>query len=783
MSISRFFLHSITLLLALSLPVFGQGERWQGRILDSHGHPVPYANVLIPKAQTGSYSTANGLVVLDDLSSGEHDLLVTVIGYEDLRVTIQVPQHPGVVETLVMVETVVEGATVTVTATGMPEDVLTSERTVTVLDGQRLKQASSGSMSGAIAHVAGVQIQSQGPAVAKPVIRGMSNQRVVILKDGIRQEAQQWGGHHTPEMDVLNVGRIEVLRGPVGLLYGSDAMGGVIHVQAPELKSLEEHGTPFQLGVRSGFGANSKQISGALGLQKAWESSAVRLQVSGKESGNYAVPGEETFLKEQAGTAFQDHEINLQMAHRFPNAKVELLGSSYSETQTLIGEGHWHNTGGGVDGTEPWYHVLSQVVSPTIHQTLTLKTRRFLEGGWLEMDLSAQGNHRQGGVEGETPAVDLETTTVAGELKWRRFLQNMTPATVGVSLRQTTSLSIGEERLLPDYTQNIAGVYGFRQFQKDAFTISVGGRLDGSVYDLQASDAIGLLVSEGGRTTYFPVPSGGVGLVWHEPGKPYSIAANIGTGWRPPNPYELYINGIHHGDWKIEVGDPDLKAEQSVNTDIIFRHAGTVHTGELTFFFNALSQYITSDPTGSFDESTGIPIYHIRQHDAQIWGSEMRLDHDLFSRFHYSLGWDVLFGENLELAEDVDGDGDVETALANMNPPRVLFGLGWSQDDQGKLKEVTANLDGEWVFAQTHLAEFENVISDGYGGVKLLEPAGYFLLNAHLGFETHLLGSDWSVGLGAQNVLNTPYYSHLSKYKGLAYDPGFNLVGDVSLRF
>lgn len=755
---------------------------WQAQVIDDHGHPIPYANVVVLDLNRGGVSDEAGYVKLDHLPAGTFEIGITVIGYVHKSIQVVIPQSGRGIREVVLEHTILEGTAVTVSVTGLPTDVLHSERTVSVLEGNDLQRSAGQSLSSTINAVPGVQMQAQGHAVNKPVIRGLTNQRIVILKDGIRLEGQQWGGHHTPEADVLSIGRIEVVRGPMGLIYGSDALGGVIQLQSPDLQTLDEGGERLQVAFRTGFHANSQQGVGGIGVQKAWQRSALRVNTSGRWSDDYAAPGDGKFLDRVPGTAFEQLNLNVHIVQKFTGHELEVLGSHYQEEQTLIGEGHWHNTGGGADGSEPWFHVLGEIKSPTKHQNLTLKGKLIMQHSWLEYDAGVQQNYRQGGPAGVTPVVDITTSTHSANIRWRHVVQDKLPGTIGVSYLKKNSKSIGVERLLPDYVMNTAGLFSYYRWRWRNLTFSGGLRLDVNQYNILISQYPSLSTKEDVTLEHSPITSGSLGLVWHQVEKPYSVAFNVGTGWRPPNPYELYINGIHHGDWKIERGDADLTHEQAVNADIIFRHVNSSHSGELTFFYNQMQNYIFSSPAGDRDPSTGIPIYQITQGDARTLGSEMRLEYLISDHVQANMGWDVIWGELLETGMDADGDGQIEQSLPSMNPPRVLLGLEYELEKIAWFKDVNLEIEGEHVFAQNNLAEMENLIDDYAGGFDFIEPKAYGLLNIAAHGMLDLMGSSVDLTLGIDNVLNTKYYSHLSRYKGMVYDQGFNLYGEIRLK-
>jgi iron complex outermembrane receptor protein len=784
--IRGFVQHTIFVLL-LTGNLLGQSAlprgdyTWHAHLSDETGQPVPYANVVLSELNTGTMSDEQGHVALHNLPSGTFTVDISVIGYLNRSIQISLPQASGESLEIELHHTVLEGSTVTVTITGLPTDILNSERTVTVIEGDALLKKQGQSVSATLAEVPGVQLLSQGHAVAKPVIRGMTNQRLVLLKDGVRQEGQQWGGHHTPEADILSIGRIEVLRGPIGLIYGSEALGGVIMLQSPDLPTLGTGGRSWKVGILSGYHANSNQVMGSLGIQHSRQNSAWRINVSGRNSDDYAVPGSTRLLERQDGTAYREFNMKLHGRMALPAHEWELLASHFWEEQTLIGEGHWHNTGGGPDGNDPWFHVMGSVLSPTRHQDLTLKGKWLLDNSWLEYDLGMQDNHRQGGPAGSEPAVDLRGRTTALNLRWRHMMGKRLPGTIGLSIQDRSNRSGGTEILLPDYDQRSVGVYSYYRWMVSSLTFSGGLRLDGTEYDIHETRFTADYRVAADRKRYLPVTSGSVGLVWHEAEKPYSVSLNLGSGWRPPNPYELYIKGVHHGDWKIELGEPDLSPEVSLNTDLILRHVAGTHNGEISFFYNRIRDYISSNPTGELDRISGIPIYAIQQADARTYGAEMRLQHVMGQHWRYEIGTDLMVGELLSEVNDADGDGKVETALPAINPPRALLGLSYFRDKLLFLGDLEVELSMQHVWPQHALAEFENVLDNGTGLQIEVDPEGHQLLDFRFSAVVALGHQSVRLQLGIDNMLNQGYYDHLSRYKGIAYNSGIDFHGSIGL--
>jgi len=273
--------HGTALLIVFFLATATTAAAIRGIVMDPAGVPVDSAHVQLLSIDRETTTDSAGAFVFGSLGSGAYRLRVQKDEYATREIGVRLGASDTTV-TVILASTVTQLERMTVVATASPTRLDEVTRTVSVASEEDLRETHAQSLSDALRDMPGVQIADQGPNVTKPVIRGMTNQRIVLVRDGVRHEAQQWSNHHTPEVDIADAARIEVLRGPGSLLYGSGALGGVVFVESPRIQTTHDGAAPFSAGVSYQYFTNSEQHAGRIGLHGAWRSGACRLDVSGR---------------------------------------------------------------------------------------------------------------------------------------------------------------------------------------------------------------------------------------------------------------------------------------------------------------------------------------------------------------------------------------------------------------------------------------------------------------------------------------------------------------------
>ncbi len=774
------------LLLGNSLPAVDYFQL-SGRVTDAEGEILKGAQIILPALNSGTTSDEAGEYKLNHIPAGRYQFICSFMGYATEKYELELFKDTRL--NIQMKKTILTMPAINVTASAAPTDVLTSNRTVSVLEKEDLDTQYANSLSGVLQSVPGVQLTEQGPLISKPMIRGMTNQRIIILKDGIKHEAQQWSNHHTPETDLFEAQKIEILRGPASLLYGSGAIGGVVHIITQSPKNRQEGAPAFGMNLTTQMFTNTEQTAGALSVFGAKQHIGWRLNLSGRKSEYYAVPGQRHFLVKQLDTGFEQWNSHAAVVFNRQNLELKLEANHYWEEQTLIGEGHWHNSGGPDGG--PWYHAAGAIKSPTLHQKVQLVGNYRIGLHRIEFDLGRQRDHRQGIPSGMDPQVDLENFYTESNVKFHHIFNVYFPGTVGFTLGEKKDKTYGEEVLIPNSTTHDFGLYFLQNYQGiKSLKFSAGLRYDWRKLDFTETvmqhayldddnQIVPANIVPQGEKTYYGVASGSLGIVWHQPHNPFSIAANLGSGWRAPLPVELYIRGVHHASYEYMIGDPELKPEQSINHDLIFRWVNDNVAYEFNMFYNRIYDYIFANPTGEFHYlgfKQNIPIYRYEQSDAHLYGFEWYNQFKLTERARIDFGYDLVRGEILSPMIDADNDGDVEKNLPHIAPDRFHGGITLHLPDF-LLRNLKWRVEAEHYMIQDKLGEFENVLNrdaDGDGFNDELISKGYSLLHTSLSGDLRFSAIKTTVLASVRNLTNEKYYSHLSNYKSIAYNPGFD---------
>ena len=260
-----------------------------GRVTTKSGQPVPDARVLVVELRHSVQTDPDGRYKVPNLNPGSYTVSFSQIGYapETRRITLG---DSDLTLDVSLKESLVELPPIQVTATPNATEPLTSPQPTAVVEGQDLHNAQSPSLGETLNRVAGVHSLSTGVGIGKPVIRGLTSNRVLILDDGQRLETQQWGDEHGPNLETEGAERIEVIRGPASVLYGSDALGGVVNVIQPPLPVATEGHGPVEAQLSASYGTNNRQPDGALSIAGARGGFAFRGTVSGRQSDDLQTP-------------------------------------------------------------------------------------------------------------------------------------------------------------------------------------------------------------------------------------------------------------------------------------------------------------------------------------------------------------------------------------------------------------------------------------------------------------------------------------------------------------
>ena len=620
-----------------------------------------------------------------------------------------------------------------VTVTGAVGDMRMKETPmpIVVLQAKELHQLSSTNLIDAIAKQPGVSQITTGSGISKPVIRGLGYNRIVVVNDGIRQEGQQWGDEHGIEIDANEVGAVEILKGPASLMYGSDAMGGVLVFK--NMPTLPEG------SIKGKVNAEYQTNNGLLGAS---------FNLAGNQKG---FTWDARFSEKHAHAyrnRFDGYVPNSQFSERAFSLKAGLL-RNWGFTNLKFG--YYNLTPSIVEGErdeETGELVRSEEFGvKTYHKTLPFQQVKHykavwdnslnLPKGYLKATVGYQQNRRQ---EFEERADEYEVFfklhTVTYDVRYLTQEFDGWKVAAGVNGMWQKSQNLGEEALIPEYRLFDMGGYATVSKAWENWTLNGGVRYDHRhlKYD---------------RTKDFDGVTGSVGAVWNA-NEHWNVRMNVARGFRAPNMSELGADGVHEGTVRYELGNAHLKSEYSWQADLGVDFTSKYVEAQVALFANRIGNYIFTKRVDVVMEE-GYKTYEYTQGDARLLGFEAGADVHPIHRLHFGNTFSFVDARQLHQPE--------ETRYLPFTPaPRWTSEVKYELTHHGKvLNNAYVALGLECFLRQNHYYRADQT--------ETATPS-YTLLNLSAGTDVMMDRRKVAeVYVTAENLFNRAYQSHLSRLK------------------
>ena len=584
-----------------------------GRVTDPAGQAIIGANIFFPDLKTGTTSDLDGHYEMLHLPAKKMLVQVSYVGYKTLTQTVEINGNTTL--DFVLEEAHLETKEVVVTGLSISQERRRSPVPIDILKRNFFFENGATNLVGALTKVAGISAISTGAGISKPVIRGLGYNRVLVVQDGIRQEGQQWGDEHGLEIDGYAVDRVEIFRGPASLMYGSDGLGGVIHIESPH---------PPAKGTLAGS------------LSTAWQSNNQQREASGFLAAN--ARGLSAYLigtLKKAGdyqNAYDGKVFNSGFEQRNATAMLGInrkwgyshlhLSSFFQRPQ--LPEGTRNPDGSFVTSEAPFQEIT--------HRKVGWNNSFIFRKSSIKTVAGFQQNIRKEFEEPGLAGLVFDMKTFTYDLKHFIVKSEDWEFTYGIAGMIQNSKNKGQEYLVPDYSVHDLGGFAYVRHPLEHWEISAGVRYDHRQFATEK------LIEDGelrfsALDRKFGNVSGSLGLGWF-PSEKVALKLNLSRGFRSPNVAELASNGVHEGTFRYERGNETLKAETNFEVDAGFELELNHLTLSMSPFFNHLNNYIFLeklagvDGTDSltFSEGTFYPTYQFTQGKAQLWGGEFSLD-------------------------------------------------------------------------------------------------------------------------------------------------------------
>ena len=663
---------------------------------------------------------------------------------------------------------------------------------VDVVDQDFLRKHFTGNFMQAMENIPGVQAMDIGSGFSKPMIRGMGFNRIAVLENGIKQEGQQWGADHGLELDAFNIGTVNVLKGPSSLLYGSDAMGGVIDITSPPVPSVDMlFGDVTLLG---------KSVNGTLGgsfmlgIKKSFWYAQVRY--SEQHFGDYRIPTDTIVYLTQKMPVYGRKLKNTAGIERnigfFAQYQRQRYKANYSVSNVYQKTGFFPGAHGIPDASRVEDDGDSRNMELPYSKVNHLKVTTLQQYAWEKLVLSGdfgfQNNHREEWsvfhthygsqpVPEKDPDKELafNLNTLSASVKVRFIGSSSWEHALGWDGQHQRNDISGYSFLLPEYYRSTTGLLWLTTYKpNNVISVSGGMRYDygyihiSSHEDAYLADYLRKQGYDEEQVEHYKWNSHAVkkkfgdysfslGLVW-TPSERHMVKANVGRSFRLPGANELAANGVHHGTFRHEQGDANLKSEQGWQMDASYNLRYNGFSISVSPFVSWFSNYIFLRPTG---EWSVLPhagqIYRYTGAEVLFAGTEATIDIHFLRSFNYRISGEYVYTYNCD-----------EHIPLSFSPPFSMRNtLTWQR------KQVMLYAEWQSIARQNRVDRNE----DRTPGANLFHLGGS--LNIPIRGNQAI-----EITLTARNIFNTRYYNHLSFYRKVEIpEPGHNFQLLIKIPF
>ncbi len=722
--------------ILFNLMVFykAQSQIFEGFVLDQQDSTaIEYAEVYFSDIQTGTMTDDKGKFVIDHFTQHKLRVQISYIGYKTLDMTIDIEKPYR--RTFYLEPSHYELKEVVISASigKLQQESVVSVQHVNM---QTLQQTSPITLAESISNIPGVEQNTTGAGIGKPIIRGLSGNRIVTYAQGIRIENQQWGDEHGLGVGEIGIESVEVIKGPASLLYGSDAMGGVLYFID---ERYARHNT-YELSVGSKLLSNTLGTINDFGFKIHRNKYKFNLFGGLSSHADYRVPE----LHRINNTRFVEKNIKSSFGFNtqnwISNLRYSYLQNKFGITEDAI----YHKR------TERSFVLPFQIID---NHNLSFENTLFLNDSEIKATLGYTTNYRRE-YEDDTnnQALGLKLNTSTYNLKWKSpLVKDHFSFVLGSQGMFQENINDGEEVLIPDAKTTDVGIFGLTNIEYDQLQIQTGIRWDNRQINAKETRNIKSLSNNYSGITY------SAGLVHTRDKAKYRI--NISSGFRAPNTSELLSDGVHEGTIRYEKGNKQLIAEHATQVDISFDFHNDHFQFSINPFYNHIQNYIFLSPTSDIIDD--FHVYEYLQNNAQLYGGEMGI------HYHpHHIHW-------LHL------ESNISTVIAedeNSNPlplrPKTKINTTISTEfSSSKNFHLTS------LYLQ-HIYKFKQ---DRIGLFESYTPS-YNLFNMGINAELETNNHSIELSLGVKNIFNTKYIDHLSRFKSLnVSNQGFNFY--LGLRY
>ncbi len=750
----------------------------KGKVTDNNQTPLVGASIIIHELQKGTLADKDGNFVFDAIPSGEYHLHISFLGYKCVHYNVVKIIDKDTLCRFAMQPDNVNIDEVVVQANSNKQQKQEKTLSVELINTDFIQQNLNSNLMKSIERLPGISSIDVGQGFSKPVIRGLSFNRVAVTENGVKQEGQQWGADHGLEIDQFGIENIEIIKGPASLIYGSDAIGGVIQINP---NNIAEKRT-IEARIETVYKSINNFIGGSFMLKQRHEDWYFNFRYTQTNFGDYKVPADSFFYNSYRLPIYNQSLKNTAGNEKDVFLAIGVLKSQYKNTLTLS---NVNSTNGFFPGSHgiPSANILIddgdkrniglpyQMVN---HLKIINNAKIYLDKGSIDFTVGFQNNFRQEWSLFHThypnqeapetnPNLELELrlNSLSSDIKYKYLSENNKFET-GFSAQHQLNGINGYIFLLPEYKRNSLGYFIFDTYKiSSKLILSTGLRFDygqtdvTEFYSIYAHDYKSI-----NFTAKFYDVSWALGVSYNFT-ENLNAKANIGKSFRMPNVAELSANGIHHGSFRYEVGNNAITSEYSYQLDAGLFYSSEKLQLELNGFVNYFPNFIYLSPTGSYLHPNGSEIaeadagqvYQYLQSEAFRAGGEMSIIYKPTENIRVTTSAEYIYASDFKYP-------------IPFTPPLTIYSevLYQMKDLANVLKNTNLNINASFTSSQNRVARNE------------LKTSSYSVYNFSFATDVKISKININFAVQMQNLLNTKYFNHLSFYRLIELpEPGRNI--------
>lgn len=771
-------------------------------MIDERGSALPGASVQIKKLSLGEATNDAGTFRFEKICKGTYLILIQYLGYETVEKRITIDANLELTIDLQPTERVLQEVVVADHA-----EVATRSNNTAALNARELDEVSGKSLGETLQNISGVNSIQSGPAIFKPVIHGVHSQRILILNNGIRQEGQQWGAEHAPEIDPFIASNLTVIKDAGAIKYGTDALGGVIVVTPAELPANQKLGGELHLiGNSNGrAGTISGLLEGGIKNAKGW---GWRVQGTGRRSGDANTP--DYIL---SNTGFRELNYSVSVGHHNENTGFEIFYSHFNTTIGILRGSVSESLEDLADrikrkvpaNTKDFTYSINEPRQEVAHDLIKVNGHIRNNKHLYNLQYGLQINDRK-----EFDVRRGSTLTALPALAFKLFTHTL-DAERETNLSDTHSRCIGLNGMIQDNnkmdgTQTLPFIPNFRNYSTGIFWIEkiTRNKIDydlGLRYDYRLYQIAGFNFQNKLYKTQFgfgnATATAGVSVKLSPHG---TLIGNVGSAWRPPNVAELYSLGTHQSAAAIEYGllldeittqvkdieNSNVNPEHALKWVTTYRYQKNRWQAEATGYINYIFNYVYLKPRGITETGRGpFPYFRYTQTDASFTGVDASIQYEFSPKFSIRASASLLHAKDVTQNDFLifipSNRYDVSLRYETKVNKKTFFA-------QAKLKYVAEQkraprkVDPEEIVAANEQG-IDLFATDQSNFDFMAAPEGYALLSISTGYSIPVRNTKLDFRLSADNLANARYRENTNRMRYFANETGRNISIAVNLSF